>query len=290
MKIEHLTMSVFGSDPAIIKSLISDAIENVSQKASGHLRIFVRDSWRSGWKCVMSKRPRSLESVILNEALSCSIIEDVRVFLGSKRWYGELGIPHRRGYLLHGPPGCGKTSFCQALAGVLQFDICMLSLNCRGLDDTELADLVRVAPLRSILMLEDVDAIFQRDDDQTASKESRKTSSSVTFSGLLNAIDGVVSQEGRLLIMTTNHIERLDPALLRPGRCDVKVLLSNASVDQLARMFVRFFPGEEDKARRFASLVPAGTVSLARIQSHLVEHRFSAETAIDTVSRLIQPI
>jgi chaperone BCS1 len=141
-------------------------------------------------------------------------------------------------------------------------------------------------------MLEDVDVIFKQEDgDQTTREKSRKlSSSSVTFSGLLNAIDGVVSQEGRLLIMTTNHIERLDPALLRPGRCDVKVLLSNASADQLARMFVRFFPGQEDNARRFAGLVPAGTVSLARIQSHLVEHRFSAETAIDTVSRLIQPI
>jgi chaperone BCS1 len=69
---------------------------------------------------------------------------------------------------------------------------------------------------------------------------------SVTFSGLLNALDGVRSQEGRILMMTTNHREKLDPALLRPGRADVHVELNYASVKQMKGLFKKFFPDSTD--------------------------------------------
>lgn len=94
------------------------------------------------------------------------------------------------------------------------------------------------APPRSIILLEDVDGIFvQRD----AVNQDEKRG--VSFSGLLNALDGVRSQEGRLLFMTTNHRERLDPALIRPGRCDLQIELKNASYSMVERLFLKFFPG-----------------------------------------------
>jgi len=80
--------------------------------------------------------------------------------------------------------------------------------------------------------MEDVDAIFI--------ERSKKEESGVTFSGLLNAIDGIGAQEGRLLFMTTNHIDRLDPALIRPGRCDIKIELKKATRGMISRMFDRF--------------------------------------------------
>jgi chaperone BCS1 len=70
------------------------------------------------------------------------------------------GIPYRRGYLLHGPPGCGKSSFITALAGELEFGICVLNLSERGLTDDRLNHLLSVAPQQSIILLEDVDAAF----------------------------------------------------------------------------------------------------------------------------------
>ena len=87
------------------------------------------------------------------------------------------------------------------------------------------------------MLLEDVDAVFTG----RATTDSRQ-GTGVTFSGLLNAVDGVASQEGRLLFLTTNHIERLDPALIRPGRCDVHVKFDYATHDQIQRMFTAFFP------------------------------------------------
>ena len=72
------------------------------------------------------------------------------------------GIPYRRGYLLHGPPGSGKTSFIQALAGALSYDICVLNLSERGLADDKLFHLLSNVPERSFVLIEDIDAAFNK--------------------------------------------------------------------------------------------------------------------------------
>ncbi|GAM88048.1 hypothetical protein ANO11243_060770 [Dothideomycetidae sp. 11243] len=184
------------------------------------------------------RRKRPFDSVVLAEGVSDAILGDVREFLDARTWYLDRGIPYRRGYMLHGPPGTGKTSFVQALAGALDFNIAMLSLSQRGLHDDLLNRLLLNVPPRTIVLLEDADAAFanrrQREDDGYAG-------SSVTFSGLLNALDGVASAEERVIFMTTNHIERLDDALVRPGRIDMMVHLGNATTWQFARMWDRFY-------------------------------------------------
>lgn len=147
------------------------------------------------------------------------------------------GIPYRRGYMLHGPPGSGKTSFIQALAGELGYNICLLNLAERGLTDDKLNHLLGLVPDRSILLLEDVDSAFNR--RVQSSEDGFK--SSVTFSGLLNALDGVASSEERIIFMTTNHFDRLDPALIRPGRVDLNELLDDAVGEQAYRLFVKFY-------------------------------------------------
>ena len=65
----------------------------------------------------------------------------------------------------------------------------------------------------------------------------------VTLSGLLNVLDGFTAPTGVLFVMTTNHVERLDPALLRPGRIDYKLYLGKASDRQKMELYRRFFPG-----------------------------------------------
>ena len=153
-------------------------------------------------------------------------------------WYIKNGIPYRRGYLLHGPPGTGKTSFICAVAGHLKLNLCYLNLSSGRLDDDGLNRALNDAPGGSIILLEDIDAIFVQRHKVSQEREGRH----VTFSGLLNALDGVRSQEGQIVFMTTNHIENLDPALLRPGRADYHALLNNASHMQMKIMFKRIFP------------------------------------------------
>jgi len=117
--------------------------------------------------------------------------------------------------LLYGPPGTGKTSFTQAIAGAKNLNLCYVNLSKKDLNDESFNRMLQDAPTKSILLLEDIDALFeQREGGELYSRD-------LSFSGFLNALDGVRSQEGQILFMTTNHIEKLDPALLRPGRTDV---------------------------------------------------------------------
>ena len=218
---------------------------------------------------------------------SDKLINDARTFLNSSKWYTERGIPYRRGYLLHGPPGCGKTSFTQVLAGALKLDMCMLSLSNASLDDAKLCQNFRDAPENAIILLEDVDAVFVDRDVQKKGKGSGGTG--VSFSGLLNAIDGVASQEGRLFFMTTNYPEKLDSALVRPGRCDVKEELRRASRSQMQQIFVRFFPNAGVReAKKFSMKLPEFELSMAQLQGHLLKFRSSSLSAMEQVPELLR--
>lgn len=133
----------------------------------------------------------------------------------------------------------GKTSFITALAGRLGYNICILNLAERGLTDDRLALALSVVPPQSIVLLEDIDAAFPKRDEEF-NKSMQHSSSDITFSGLLNTIDGVASSEERLLFMTTNHLDRLDPALIRPGRVDVIQHVGNATSFQVSCKIFNF--------------------------------------------------
>jgi len=286
MEMETLTLSSWGSSTAPLKQLIDDALLASFEEEADELTVFVlADMWGGSWEKALSKKPRAIDSVILDADLADSLLADARDFLSSSDWYASVGIPYRRGYLLHGPPGCGKTSFCQALAGALKLDVCMLTLSNKNLDDNGLAAALRDCPVNAIVLLEDVDAVFV---DRKLQTEGRPAAG-VTFSGLLNALDGVASQEGRLFFMTTNHIEKLDAALIRPGRCDVKVEVKPASRTQARRLYSRFFvDASSSHAEAFSKSLPEYEISMAALQGYLLEHRSDPQGAIVNVQRLLR--
>lgn len=195
-------------------------------------------------------------------------------------------------YLLHGPPGCGKSSYITALAGELGFSICLLNLSERGLSDDRLNYLLNVVPERSIILLEDIDAAFVSREDTAAQKAAYEGLNRVTFSGLLNCLDGVASTEARIVFMTTNYPERLDPALIRPGRVDFKEYVGYCSRYQLEQMFKRFYEksttgdgGVSDITayqKEFAERVLATgrNVSPAQIQGYFMMHKMSKESEV----------
>lgn len=98
--------------------------------------------------------------MILDSNIAETVIADINRFLASGDWYQSKGVPYRRGYLLYGPPGTGKTSFVQAVSSACQLNICYLNLSGGNLDDDSVNSLLNNAPLRSIILLEDIDAIF----------------------------------------------------------------------------------------------------------------------------------
>lgn len=248
-------------------------------------RIRVLSGHYNQWQLLGKRRPRPLESVILKDGQLENLVETLQKFLDSEAWYVERGIPYRLGVILYGPPGTGKSSTAAAVASHLKLDIATLNLNDAGCSDNHLRELLSTVPERCMVLIEDIDCAF----DGRESKEKNRICA-VTFSGLLNAIDGVASSEGRILFMTSNHADKLDPALTRPGRCDVKLLIDNADYTQALRVFDRFYPEAEPVlSHNFAKLVD-GTISMAALQGHLLKYCNDPQAAIANFSEVFNKI
>lgn len=270
---ETVILTTPGRSRQVFYDLLEEARKSALKKEEGKTVIYssMGPEWRPFGR---PRRRRPIHSVILAKQLSEKLLGDVREFARCQQWYTDRGVPYRRGYLLHGPPGCGKSSFIMALAGELEYNICILNLNERGLTDDKLNVLLSVAPPRSLILLEDVDAAFVQ-------REAKEQSYSITFSGLLNCLDGVASTEERIVFMTTNHLDRLDPALIRPGRVDLIEEVGYADTDQVIQMFLRFFPEEKELADKFAQECQGLNLSMAALQGYFLMYKNDPHEAVD---------
>merc|ERR1711915_634656 len=273
------------------KTLFVDILESARQAAlsetAGKTLMYtvIGTEWRQFGH---PRERRPLNSVVLDTGVAEQIVADVKEFVGSVAWYRDRGIPYRRGYLLHGPPGCGKTSFITALAGELEYSICVLNLSDRSMSDDRLQHRLADAPEQSIILLEGIDAAFVSREDSSVNDAAYKGLNRLTFSGLLNAIDGVTSTEGRIVFMTTNYVDRLDPALIRPGRVDRMQYIGHCSTHQLIEMFMKFYPHDGiARANTFAEKVANLEISIsaAQIQGYFMWYKTSSQDAIDNIDR-----
>jgi hypothetical protein len=222
------------------------------------------------WKSSPSNNNRKLDTIILKKGLKEEIKNDLQMFLNSEEWYKDRDIPYSRGYLFYGFPGTGKTSMIKAISSYCKRHIHFLMLS-NVSSDAELIELFKkINYTDTVLVLEDIDAMIDivksRNNDNTdkndkndKNKNNNKNNknnknnnnnrnddndefqSKLTLSGILNAIDGVFSCHGRILIMTTNHPEVLDEALIRPGRIDGKYLFDNCDKMQIKELYEMFF-------------------------------------------------
>lgn len=280
---ETVTLTTLYRDKHLFDDILNEAKDIALKTTEGKTVIYTSfgPEWR---KFGQPKAKRMLPSVILDSGIKEGILDDVYDFMKNGKWYSDRGIPYRRGYLLYGPPGSGKTSFIQALAGELDYNICILNLSENNLTDDRLNHLMNNMPERSILLLEDIDAAFNKR-RQTGEQGFH---SSVTFSGLLNALDGVTSSEETITFMTTNHPEKLDAAIMRPGRIDYKVFVGNATPYQVEKMFMKFYPGETDICKKFVNSVKELdiTVSTAQLQGLFVMNKDAPHDALKMVASL----
>jgi chaperone BCS1 len=272
---ETLTLKIIGGNRTLIDALLREAHQMALPRVPG---VNILTARHENWNTCSWRPRRPLASIVLADDLLDDLLGDMRAFLGAGAWYMTRGVPHRRGYLLHGPPGNGKTTLVAAVAGELGLSVAVLSLSNKVLTDDTLRNQVNALPPGAILLIEDIDCAF-------AEKRGAGEVAGVTMSGLLNALDGVSSREGRILFMTTNHPERLDPALVRPGRVDRSFHLGNTTRDQARRLFQWFYSGGEDDpevefwAYLFANQILEGRFSMAAIQEHLLRYRTDPETA-----------
>ncbi|KAI9299006.1 hypothetical protein K502DRAFT_333999 [Neoconidiobolus thromboides FSU 785] len=289
---ETITITTLTRDKKFVFELLDKARELALSKQMGKTVIY--SSYGPEWRPFgQPRKKKPINSVILKDNQSDRIVKDVKEFLLNEKWYNDRGIPYRRGYLLYGPPGTGKSSFIQGLAGELDYNICLLNLSERGLTDDRLNHLMTVVPERSILLLEDIDAAFNQREQTT----KQGYQSMVTFSGLLNALDGVGAAEERIIFMTTNHIEKLDTALIRPGRVDLKEYFGHVNEAQLINLFLRFYPNEKELALKFKEKLftykekdidEEVRLSAAALQGHFVRFKDSPVEALENINLLIK--
>lgn len=182
------------------------------------------------WTAVNLDHPAKFETLAVDTELKDRIVKDLERFVKRREYYRKVGKAWKRGYLLYGPPGTGKSSLIAAMANYLNFDIYDLELSALRCN-SDLRRLLLATANRSILVVEDIDCAIELEDRRAAAADRRSEQggnhgqNKVTLSGLLNFVDGLWSSCGdeRIIVFTTNHKEKLDPALLRPGRMDVHI-------------------------------------------------------------------
>lgn len=277
------------------------------------------------WEHQVSNNKRSIDTIILKNNLKDVIKNDIKSFLESEDWYNQRDIPYTRGYLFYGLPGCGKTSMIKAISKYCERHIHYLMLN-NITSDNELIELLKSIDYKStILVIEDIDCmtniIQKREDkkedlsdikkeleelknklDKDKNKNNNnnnnngdygryntnRSSSNLTLSGLLNAIDGVFNNYGRILIMTTNHPEILDKALIRPGRIDKKIIFDNCDRKQIGDIYQVFFSLEADTEQ--LENITENKYSPAYITKLFLHYRDNPQDALPNIDKFNEDI
>jgi DNA polymerase III delta prime subunit len=257
---------------------------------------FICYTWRirhQYWdeECKVNKRP--MQSVVLPQATKDRLINDVTKFLSPKckDFYLRNGIPYRRSYLFYGTPGTGKTSLVQALAAHFGRNVCFLLPTHPEMTDDSLRAAINRIPENSIVVFEDIDALFGKD------RSNQIKNSSLTFSGLLNALDGIGSTNGQIFVLTTNLRENLDHALIRNGRVDMHFEFGYATGEQMELMWSNFYPDAVDRAVDFATAVLESLkaenlqVTTAGLQHFFVTQQdATVEEALQNVGWIVEEI
>jgi hypothetical protein len=237
------------------------------------------------WRHYGSIPNRPITSVSLAGGLEHEVLADAKRFLDpeTEAEYTAFGRPYKRVYCLHGPPGTGKTSLIVAIASELGRPVAIFNVD--SLRDDTFIELLSDLPKGAVVMFEDVDAMFKtRVKPQTKNNTqsgSGPEDGGMTFSTLLNALDGVLHPRGTIVFMTTNHVDRLDPALHRPGRVDRMIEVPLARSAQVAGLWKTTFPNGPAMPPGLARAADAGKgVSPALTAEVLFRQRSSTPTVV----------
>ena len=258
-RVESLTFRTLGRKSAFLKAFVDDVLQCHIKRQVVQSYLY---TYNDGWDYMYGYAPRSLDSQ----------------FRKSKQRYARLGVPYHRGYLLYGPPGTGKTSLVSALAA--HFGLSIYTVNLTDFNDRTLMNAVSDVPANSVLLFEDIDCMKGSKarvtggsvaENPATQNQATATQNCVTLSGLLNVLDGFYAPSNVLFVMTTNHVEALDEALLRPGRIDYKLYLGKATDRQKIKLYRRFFPAASELEARMFVETSRSAETMAEFQGLLLE-------------------
>ncbi|KAJ4709332.1 AAA-ATPase [Melia azedarach] len=266
------------------------------------------DSRGHPWESVPFKHPSTFDTLAIDPEKKKEIMEDLKDFANGQSFYQKTGRAWKRGYLLYGPPGTGKSSMIAAMANYLGYDIYDLELT-EVHNNSELRKLLMKTSSKSIIVIEDIDCSINLTNRKkrngsgprnnyydpemrcgsgsAASVGGEDGNNSITLSGLLNFTDGLWSCCGseRIFVFTTNHIEKLDPALLRSGRMDMHIYMSYCSFPALLILLKNYLEYEEadledEILKEFKEVIDKSEMTPADISEVLIKNKRDKDKAV----------
>lgn len=204
--------------------ILYDLVEDFKHKKQDN-EIYVNFWEGKDWSNPVYINKRNVNTVIVKKETKTRIINTIDYFYNNKDWYISRGLSYKLVYILHGIPGTGKTSFIKALAS--HFNKNIYSINLSSISDEGFLQALNTVQKGSFILIEDFDSsssVKMRDKKKSENNNTESNiedllkTSFLSLSGILNALDGVVALNDLVIFMTTNHLEKIDPALLRKGR------------------------------------------------------------------------
>ena len=219
---------------------------------------------KQGWRSISNIPNRPMDTIYLDPTVKQHLLQDLNHFVADEEDYAQYGIPYKRCYLFQGTPGSGKTSLIMAIAAMLKKGINFFNFSAEITDLTFISAVSQLSHDK-ILVLEDIDALFI--------DRSRTDSHCVSFSALLNVLDGICHKHKMMTFLTSNHTDRLDPALFRPGRVDYIMDFTFVGHHQVKQMYDRLLPTQSEQFDAFYTLIRGKKINMSLIQKFLFEHR-----------------
>ena len=249
------------------------------KKEIGKTTIYI---WDDGyWETLEKSISRRISTVYL-DGKEIEIKDIILNFLSKEEEekYAKYGVPWKLNMLFHGYPGTGKTSLVYSIASELNMNVALLSFT-RKMEDSDFMRALRRLPDDTILVIEDIDALFE------SRKKNDENKNNITFSALLNTLDGIAHSHGQVIIMTTNHPLVLDNALKRPGRVDYSFEFGYSNKSQIEKMFNTFIPNQQDKFKDFYNKIKHLKITTAILQKFLFGN-MKCENIINQIQELEQ--
>lgn len=230
-------------------------------------------------KNLINNKYCSFENLYLRRGQDISLYNIVESFQNDKSLMTELGIPNKLGILLYGEPGCGKTTTIITIASFFKRDIFYINLKAiKTNEELKMAFDYAISKHTDggIIVIEDIDAMSDIVHVRTSPMETNdssmntlleSTESDITLEYLLNLLDGTLTYDNSIVILTTNHIKNLDPALYRAGRMDNLIEMKKSDHYQISKIYKRFIQRDLDKD--ILNKIPEDKYTPAQIIFHL---------------------
>ena len=236
------------------KKIFEEFVEEFKPKIEDDkLHMYIFNS--SYWTPESLIRHRPLESIALIPEIKDRVINEIKYFDTKEDWFIKRGLAYKLTFLLHGEPGTGKTSFVRVLASYFKKNICVININ--SLSDDSFHTALTKAPTNSIIIIEDFDSSdassirYKKEIPKEPSNEIVENQnpshlkmdlSGLSLTGILNGLDGIQSLHNVIIFLTTNYLEKVDPALYRKGRVDHIIKLDKTPAKYVKEYSEYIFP------------------------------------------------